>query len=355
MPIHSIQMVSFRNHEKLEMEFSAGINVIWGENGSGKTAVLEAIHLLSVGKSFRTNRTSEIIKHENDIFRVEGVFLSKTKKNSLLFSQGKNRSRKIKINGSDVGLKDLIGKNPVIILSPEEQSITKGNPGNRRNYFDKLYSTTSGSYFENLSGYFRTLKHRNALLKEKRNRLCFDPWDETLAEFGTKVWNERKEKNKDFIDCLSTVSASYGDGSIMISLKTEDRGFNKNQMLTMLKGSHQKDLITKQTSVGPHRDKINFLFNDKKLRTFGSQGEHKIALVIIKLAEYAFIKEKTGAAPTLLLDDLFAKLDLKRSDAVFELLKKKTQTIITNTDLFNLKNHGIDLGATENQSFHLER
>jgi len=355
MPIHSIQMVSFRNHEKLEMEFSAGINVIWGENGSGKTAVLEAIHLLSIGKSFRTNRTSEIIKHENDIFRVEGVFLTKTKKSSLLFSQGKNRLRKIKINGSDVGIKDLIGKNPVIILSPEEQCITKGNPGNRRNYFDKLYSTTSGIYFENLSGYFRTLKHRNALLKEKRNRSCFDPWDETLAEFGTKVWNERKEKNKDFIDCLSTVSASYGDGSIMISLKTDDRGFNKNQMLTMLKGSHQKDLITKQTSVGPHRDKINFLFNDKKLRTFGSQGEHKIALVIIKLAEYTFIKEKTGAAPTLLLDDLFAKLDLKRSDAVFELLKKKTQTIITNTDLFNLKNHGIDLGATENQSFHLER
>jgi DNA replication and repair protein RecF len=93
----------------------------------------------------------------------------------------------------------------------------------------------------------------------------------------------------------------------------------------------------------------------KKLRTFGSQGEHKIALVIIKLAEYLFIKKQTGASPTLLLDDLFAKLDLKRSDAVFELLKKKTQTIITNTDLFNLKNHGIDLGATENQSFHLER
>ena len=355
MPVHSIQMVSFRNHEKLEMEFSAGINVIWGENGSGKTAVLEAIHLLSIGKSFRTNRTSEIIKHENDTFRVEGVFLSKTKKNSILFSQGKDRRRKIKINGSDVGIKDLIGKTPVIILSPEEQCITKGSPGNRRKYFDKLYSTTSGSYFENLSGYFRALKHRNALLKEKKKVSRLDPWDETLAEFGAKVWKERKEKNKVFIDCLSTVSASYGDGSITISLKTEDRGFNKNQMLTRLKGAHQKDLITKQTSVGPHRDKTNFLFNDKKLRTFGSQGEHKIALVIIKLAEYLFIKKQTGASPTLLLDDLFAKLDLKRSDAVFELLKKKTQTIITNTDLFNLKNHGIDLGATENQSFHLER
>ena len=348
-------MVSFRNHEKLEMEFSAGINVIWGANGSGKTAVLEAIHLLSIGKSFRTNRISEIIKHENEIFRVEGVFLSKTKKNSLLFSQGKNRRRKIKINGSDVGRKELIGKTPVIILSPEEQRITKGSPGNRRNYFDKLYSTTSRSYFENLSGYFKTLKQRNALLKEKRNRSNFDPWDETLAEFGTKIWNERKDRNIDFIHCLSTVSSSYGDGSIAISLKTEDRGLNKKQTLKMIRESHQKDLITKQTSVGPHRDKINFLFNDKKLRTFGSQGEHKIALVIIKLAEYLFIKKNTGAAPTLLLDDLFAKLDLKRSDAVFELLKKKTQTIITNTDLFNLKNHGIDLGAAENQSFHLER
>jgi len=317
--------------------------------------LLEAIHLLSIGKSFRTNRISEIIKHENEIFRVEGVFLSKTKKNSLLFSQGKNRRRKIKINGSDVGRKELIGKNPVIILSPEEQRITKGSPGNRRNYFDKLYSTTSRSYFENLSGYFKTLKQRNALLKEKRNRSNFDPWDETLAEFGTKIWNERKDRNIDFIHCLSTVSSSYGDGSIAISLKTEDRGFNKKQTLKMIRESHQKDLITKQTSVGPHRDKINFLFNDKKLRTFGSQGEHKIALVIIKLAEYLFIKKNTGAAPTLLLDDLFAKLDLKRSDAVFELLKKKTQTIITNTDLFNLKNHGIDLGAAENQSFHLER
>jgi DNA replication and repair protein RecF len=272
MPVHSIQMVSFRNHEKLEMEFSAGINVIWGENGSGKTAVLEAIHLLSIGKSFRTNRTSEIIKHENDTFRVEGVFLSKTKKNSILFSQGKDRRRKIKINGSDVGIKDLIGKTPVIILSPEEQRITKGSPGNRRKYFDKLYSTTSGSYFENLSMYFRALKHRNALLKEKKNGSRLDPWDETLAEFGTKVWRERKEKNKDFIDCLSTVSASYGDGSIAVSLKTEDRGFNKSQMLTMLRGAHQKDLIIKQTSVGPHRDKTNFLFNDKKTKNLWIAG-----------------------------------------------------------------------------------
>jgi|TARA_B100000315_G_C14582625_1_gene591332 DNA replication and repair protein RecF len=355
MPISNIQMVSFRNHQQLDMDFSPGINVIWGENGSGKTAVLEAIHLLSIGKSFRTSKMTEIIKHEKDFFRVKGAFSSENKEDEVLFSQGKDRRQKIKINGKDVGRKTLIGQNPVIILSPEEQNITKGTPGNRRNYFDKLYSITSEEYLNNLSKFFSALKQRNALLRENKNKIVFEAWDETLAGLGAKVWKAKKELNEEFMTYLSTASSSYGDGSISIKLKIGNIDIDKKQMKEMLKETHDRDVINKQTTVGPHRDRISFLFNEKKLRNFGSQGEHKIALVLVKLAEFMFIKEKTGRAPIFLLDDLFAKLDLKRSDAVFELLKKNTQTIITNTDLFNLKNHGIDLETPDNKSFHLAR
>ncbi len=348
-------MVSFRNHESLDMEFSPGINVIWGENGSGKTAVLEAIHLLSIGNSFRTNKTIEIIKYKEEAFRVEGVFLSKTKTDKILFSQGKDHRRKIKINGNSAGIKELVGQNPVIILSPEEQRITKGAPKDRRKYFDQLYSTVSKTYFENLSTYVTTLKQRNALLKEKQSKLNFDVWDESLSEFGARVWEEKRKLSQQFKEHLSAVSTSYGDGSIVVAMVGGNIKTNKSEMIGLLQEARIKDVVTTQTSVGPHRDKINFLFNDKKLRNFGSQGEHKIALVLIKLAEYIFIKEKTGKGPTLLLDDLFAKLDLNRSDAVFELLKKKTQTIITNTDLFKIENHGIKLDGTNNKSFHLAR
>lgn len=355
MPIDQIKLTSFRNHGETEMKFGPGINVIWGENGSGKTSVLEAVHILSIGKSFKTGRINETLKHNSEVSRIEAGFTKNKKTETISFSQSSDKRRQLKINNSVVKTREIVGKNPVVLLSPEEQQITKGAPGDRRGYFNKLYSTVSKEYFKDLSVYTHTLKQRNALLKHSAAKNQFNTWDDLLAEGAEAIWDKRRKFNTRFNDCLKTVSEMYNKKSVYVSLKTDDIKRSKKEIKTKLKDLEQTDIRNRRTSFGPHRDKYLFLYNETPVKMFGSQGEHKISLVLIKLAEYMFIKNETNRTPTLLLDDLFAKLDFERSDAVLALLEKKSQTIITNTDLVDIEKHGIDLNDPNNKSFHLER
>ncbi len=355
MPIDQIKLTGFRNHQETKMDFGPGINVIWGENGSGKTSVLEAVHILSIGKSFKTNRINETLKHDTDISRIEAGFIKNKKRETISFSQSSDSRRQLKINNTTVKAREIVGKNPMVLLSPEEQQITKGTPGDRRGYFNKLYSTVSKEYFKDLSVYTHTLKQRNALLKNMAKNTQFNIWDDLLAESAEAIWEKRRKFNSRFNDCLGAVSKMYNKESVFVSLKTEDKKISKDEIKLKLQELEQTDIRNRRTSFGPHRDKYLFLFNGTPVKTFGSQGEHKISLVLIKLAEYMFIKSETNSTPTLLLDDLFAKLDFERSDAVLALLEKKSQTIITNTDLVDIEKHGIDLSDPNNKSFHLER
>ena len=355
MPIDQIKLTSFRNHAETSMSFGPGINVIWGENGSGKTSVLEAVHILSIGKSFKTNRINETVKHNTDVSRIEARFTKNEKKETISFSQSTDRRRQLKINDTVVKAREIVGKNPAVLLSPEEQKITKGTPGDRRGYFNKLYSTVSAVYFKALSVFTQTLKQRNAVLKNPNQKEQFNTWDDLLAENAETIWKQRIYFNSRYNECLKTVSKMYNKNSVSISLITDDTQRTKDDILNEFKKREQADLRAQRTSFGPHKDDLIFLFNSTPIKLFGSQGEHKISLVLIKLAEYMFIKNETNQTPTLLLDDLFAKLDFKRSDAVLALLEKKSQTIITNTDLVDIEKHGIDLNDPNNKSFHLER
>tara|TARA_B100000700_G_scaffold328895_1_gene448322 strand:+ start:755 stop:1834 length:1080 start_codon:yes stop_codon:yes gene_type:complete len=355
MPIDQIKLTGFRNHAETSMSFGPGINVIWGENGSGKTSILEAVHILSVGKSFKTNRINETVKHHSDFSRIEAGFSTNEKTETISFSQSKDHRRQLKINNTTAKAREIIGKNPIVLLSPEEQKITKGTPGDRRGYFNKLYSTVSAAYFKALSVFTLTLKQRNAALKNPNQKEQFNTWDNLLAESAETIWKHRICFNSRYNKCLKTVSKMYNKNSVSVSLLTDDTQRTKDDILNEFKKREQADLRAQRTSFGPHKDDLIFLFNSTPIKLFGSQGEHKISLVLIKLAEYMFIKNETSQTPTLLLDDLFAKLDFKRSDAVLALLEKKSQTIITNTDLVDIEKHGIDLNDPNNKSFHLER
>ena len=348
-------MVNFRSHERTALTFSPGVNVIWGENGSGKTSILEAIYLLSLGRSFKTSRVLETINHNANETLVEGLFTINREHETICFAQSKEARRKIKINDVDVKARDLIGKNPIVLLSPEEQKITKGFPGDRRKYLDKLYATVSNKYLKTLTAYTRILKQRNALLKTEKTEPTLLVWDEQLAEAAVKVWSEKKELCQKFKFFLKEISKSYGQSGVSVILKTKQASAEKKEIMEELKKAIKKDFLRKRTSVGPHTDGADFYYENQALKRYGSQGEHKISLILIKLAEYAFIKTETGKTPTLLLDDLFAKLDFERSDAVLALLEKKAQTIITNTDLVDIERHGIDLNKPENKQLHLER
>ena len=355
MSIETLKMSGFRNHKEMSLEFGPGVNVIWGENGSGKTSTLEAIHILSVGKSFRTSRLQETIELNSPQARLVGVFVSEKKKKEITVSHSKDKRKKITINKSEVSPVEIFGQNPIVLLSPEEQKITNGTPAERRKYFDKIFSTASRTYLQTIVDYSKTLKHKNALLKTRGTTNELDAWDEKLSFLAARVWEQRKALYEKLQHELIDVCSLYGKKEIRVSLLEGIPEHKKEPFFDSLKKNRQKDILYGHTTLGPHTDKPTVLYNQKDIRRIGSQGEHKISLVLIKLAEYQIVRKSTQRTPTILFDDLFATLDFERSDAVFSLLEKNTQTIITNTDLVDIKSHGIEIDGKTNKSIHLLR
>ena len=355
MSIEKLTLSDFRNHKRTSLTFSPGVNVIWGKNGSGKTSALEAIHILSVGKSFKTNKIQETIQTDCLQSKLVGVFVSDTIKNEISVKQNKNKNKTITINNSTVSTKEILGKNPAVVLSPEEQTITSGSPKDRRKYFDRVFSVVSKTYLNSLVSYRKTLKQRNFLLKTKAKKNDLLPWDFKLSEFGVELWKEKNRLLQKFQKNLHTASNNYNKEGVLVGVSQKTQEENPDSFLFQLEKHKTKDLALGYTTFGPHTDRIGVSFNNKNIKTFGSQGEHKIALVLIKIAEYELIKEEKKLSPTILLDDLFATLDFERGDAVLKLLEKNTQTIITNTDLVDIESHGINLDGIRNKSIHLKR
>ena len=198
-------MISFRNHEKTNMSFGPGITIIWGENGSGKTSILEAIHSLSFGSSFRTNNKKELIKEGSNNFLLEGFFKNKKGvENTVFFSQDTKGNKKIKINKKEIRKrKDLLGLNNVVVFSPEEESITKSGPNNRRNFFNKVFSIVSKKYLENLLSYNSVLEQRNAVLKigsKKNLNKQIEIWNKPFSEKAEILWKQRKGLLVEFLE-----------------------------------------------------------------------------------------------------------------------------------------------------------
>jgi len=359
-------LFSFRNHQYKEIDFCKGLNVIWGENGSGKTSILEAIHTLSLGKSFRTHKQKNLIRNGDECFVVKGTFLTKKKTSLIATELQKNGNQRIKIDGDFIlSRKDLIGKNNVVVLSPEEQNITKGGPSERRKFFDKLFSVISVDYIDLLQTYNRILKQRNAaigLIKEKKYSLkeVFS-WNEQLTKVAIKLWTLRLAFINDFKLNLKSVLNKF-DPTILITVSYLDEVPKEEEYLNQLIKVKRADLRLGRTTIGPHRDTIQFNLKNRNIRNVGSQGEHKICLVLLKLAEMCFMRDQVGQYPILLLDDLFAKLDLERSKKLVGFLhdletesNEPVQTIVTTTDIIDIKNSGLLSTDKEISTYQLEK
>jgi len=366
MAIQRLKLVSFRNHKSKTFEFYPGLTVIFGENGSGKTAVLEAIHTLSFGKSFRTNHQRELIRNGDDSMVIQGLFNHKDVQDNIAAQVTKISGQKIKLNNKVLsGRKNLIGRNNVVVLSPEEQSVTKGAPTERRQFFDKMFSVSSPEYVDALQSYTRVLKQRNTavgLVKENKiptNELL--SWNESLIQSGLKLWRLRQKFIREFQQQLFKVVTDYNN-NVSLELFYNDPVQSQELYEQKIIELQHKDIAIGRTSFGPHRDDFLLSWCGRDLRNFGSQGEHKLSLVLLKLSELNFIQHKTGTHPTLLLDDLFAKLDLDRSKKIVSLLQKleletgePVQTIVTTTDILNVEKIGLLSGENTNNTYHLER
>ena len=344
-------MISFRNHENTNISFGPGITIIWGENGSGKTSILEAIHSLSFGSSFRTNNKKELIKQGSNNFLIKGFFKNKKGvENTVFYSQDTSGNKKIKINKKEIRKrKDLLGLNNVVIFSPEEESITKSGPNNRRKFFNKVFSIVSKTYLEDLLSYNSVLEQRNAILKNSSKKSInkqIEIWNRPFSEKCEKLWKQRKKLLGEFLEVFKETVKKI-DLDIVCNISYDQKKIKKEETISFLEKTLETEIALGFTTRGPHRDDFLFDWGGRAIRKHGSQGEHKMFLALLKISELLFISKKTKKSPVFLIDDIFANLDVDRSKRLLRFVEKlkfqektKPQTIITTTDILEVQKEG---------------
>lgn len=335
MNLISLSLQNFRSYKKFQIDFESQ-NVVIGPNTVGKTNILEAISLLSLGKSFRAEKEIDAIKFNEDLARVKGVVKKDSQKINLemVISSGalegtERFSKKFIVNGVGKRRVDFSANLLTVIFSPDDLEIVSGSPGNRRNFLDNILEQTDYEYRLALTSFSKGLRQRNALLglaKENgiRNEKQFEYWDNLLIDNGQQITEKREELVKHF----NNYSKKIFDFAVFY-----DKSIISKERLLQYKDA---EVGAGVTLVGPHRDDLSFsMFNKgsnstKEIRPFGSRGQQRLTVLQLKLLELEYIKEKAGYKPVFLLDDVFSELDEKHIEVVLEAAKNQ-QTIITTT------------------------
>jgi len=328
MHLENIKASNFKNYEDVELEFSEQINCFVGDNGSGKTNLLDAIHYLSLTKSAFNPIDAQSVRHGCDFFMIKGDFTLNGKKETILCNYQQGQKKTVKRNGKPYEkLSEHIGSFPAVIIAPDDQAIIREGGETRRRFFDGLLSQIDRQYLENLIRYHRALRQRNALLKifsEKNylDRDLLEPYDRELALTGADIYEARKAFSSIFIPILNRIYAEISGGreeTGMTYISDLDRGgFNDR-----FKDELQKDLALQRTASGVHRDDFEFLIDGFPLKKFGSQGQQKSFVIALKLAQFEALKTAKGFKPILLMDDIFDKLDDARIGTLMEMAAGK--------------------------------
>ena len=331
MQINQLLLKDFRNYENLNISFHPKVNIFLGNNAQGKTNLLEALYITSLGKSFRTGRDWEMIRFEMPFFRVS---VGATKDGDPLhIDMAVSQEKKaIKIDGRKATkTSELLEHIYTVIFSPEDLKIVKDEPEKRRRFIDREISQLRPSYYQNLSSYKKALIQRNALLKDcNLNEENLNVWDESLAHYGEKIMEERET----FISKLDVISRQLHK-DITEGKETLEVIYEKDcgdDLLEVLKRSHRRDRMRGTTGAGPHRDDLKISVNGVDLRPYGSQGQQRTAALSLKLSELQLIREETGEEGILLLDDVLSELDAQRQQFLIKSLGA-VQLFITATEL----------------------
>ncbi len=336
MIINKLELTDYRNYESLELEFDKGTNILFGDNAQGKTNILEAIFVAATTKSHRGSKDSEIIRfgcsegHIRTYLEKNGVG---TKVDMHLRSA---KSKGIAIDGQRIKkATDLMGLCNVVFFSPEDLNIIKNGPGYRRRFIDMELSQLDSFYLYNLNNYNKIVNQRNQLLKD----LYFNPqlketlpiWDDQLISYGNKVIERRRQfvdqLNEIIYDIHRKLSGGIEEIKIIYEPDTDEESYAEK-----LKKNHERDIKSKVTSVGPHRDDFSFETGGIDIRKYGSQGQQRTAALSLKLSEIEIVKNITKDTPILLLDDVLSELDSKRQKFLLDSIGD-IQTIITCTGL----------------------
>lgn len=351
MYIKSVQLDGYRNYNNATVYFDKGTNILYGDNAQGKTNILESIFMCATTKSHRGSKDKELIgfdKNEAHITLYLEKSLDEYKIDMLI---RKDKSKIVAVNGSKIKkATELLGILNVVLFSPEDLSIIKNGPSERRKFVDIELCQLNSIYLYNLSKYNKIIDQRNKLIKDSYyNSELIDTlniWDQQLVTYGSAVIEKREKFIKQLNEIIGEVHRKLTNGKEELVIEYEP-DVKPEDFEKKLFASRDKDIKYKQTSVGPHRDDFSFVVNGIDIRKFGSQGQQRTAALSLKLSEIEIVKRMTGHVPVLLLDDVLSELDSNRQNYLLKTIGD-IQTIITCTGLDDFVNNNFQINKVIN-------
>ncbi|MDI1354332.1 MAG: DNA replication/repair protein RecF [bacterium] len=356
MFLKQLSLINFKNHSELEAKFSRKINCFVGNNGAGKTNLLDAVHYLSFCKSFFNTADVQNIKHNEGFFVIQGIFNKSGEESEVYCGLKRNHKKVFKRNKKEYErLSEHIGQYPLVMISPNDSELVNGSSEVRRKFLDGIIAQYDKVYLDKLISYNQVLKQRNALLKHFFESRTFDSealeiWDDQLIIYGKTILDLRGDFLRQFIPLFNSHYNFISNSKEHVSLHYESSLGAKHPVSegfkTALLSSLTRDRAVHYTTVGPHKDDLEFMLNGFSLKKYASQGQQKSFLLALKLAQFEFIKAQKNTKPLLLLDDVYDKLDEERFTKLLEMVSSDTfgQVFITDThpdrmnELLNLKN-----------------
>lgn len=350
MFLKDISIVNFKSVEEKELQFCSNINCIIGDNGVGKTNILDAIYHLSMCKSYFTQQDRQCIRNDEDFYVVQGEYDIDGKQEKIYCGLHRDeRHKSFRRNGAEYQrLTDHIGLIPIVFSSPTDTILIFDSDA-RRKFVDSIISQFDNIYLKSLAMYKRALEHRNTLLHKLHdgfsvNDAEFEIWDMQLADYGTKIYEKRKQFINEIIPIFQKYYAQISGGREEVKL-IYDSELNEMTFDQLLASHRDRDRAASHTTGGSHRDDFTFLLGDSSIRQCGSQGQQKTYLISLKFAQFDYIQRKVGQKPILLLDDIFDKLDPKRVKVISQMVSSDEfgQIFITDTSYDRMPNMLADL------------
>lgn len=338
MWLKKLSLINFKNYEEAGLDLSPTVNAFTGDNGAGKTNLLDAVHYLSLCKSYFNPIDSQQIRNGSDFFMVQGTFDKNGSEEAVGCSVKRNQKKQFRRNKKEYQrLADHIGLFPLVMISPYDVSIIIEGSEERRRFIDNVISQTDNHYLDELIIYNRNLVNRNALLKKIAETGRYDPellevFNEQLISSGNRIFEKRRNFMEVFLPVFRKHYQYLSEGAEQVDL-IYDSPLLKEDFAVLLKNSTERDRILERTSTGIHKDDLLFTVNDMPMKKFGSQGQQKSFLIALKLAQYSVLQDEKGYKPLLLLDDIFDKLDDRRIRKLMQMVSHDDfgQIFITDT------------------------
>ena len=351
MIIKTLELADFRNYETLNISFDKGTNILFGDNAQGKTNILEAIYISATTKSHKGSKDKEIIHFDKEEAHIRTYLEKEDVEYRVDMHLRKNKSKGIAIDGQKIKkAADLLGLLNVVFFSPEDLSIIKNGPAERRRFADIELCQLDSFYLYNLNNYNKIINQRNKLLKDmyfnQNLKETLNIWDSQLVSYGSKIIERREAFADQLCEIIGDIHKKLSGGKEDLIVKYEP-DVRIDDFESRMKENQEKDIRFKLTSTGPHRDDFSFIVNGIDIRKYGSQGQQRTAALSLKLSEIELVKKMTKDTPLLLLDDVLSQLDSNRQNYLLNSIGD-IQTIITCTGLDEFINNRFKINRVYN-------